>query len=59
VPEQDDNHKNQSFYRRLGFAVAGLCETWRRERSFRAQIVVAVLVVVALVVIRPPSSGGR
>lgn len=51
----DRTTKNQSFHRRLGFALAGIRETWRRERSFRAQVAVAVLVVVALVVIRPPA----
>lgn len=54
MPEHDGNHKNQPFHRRLGFALAGLRETWRRERSFRAQVGVGVLVVVALAVIRPP-----
>jgi undecaprenol kinase len=55
VPERDGNHKDQPFHRRLGFALAGLRETWRRERSFRAQVGVAVLVVAALAVIRPPA----
>jgi diacylglycerol kinase len=52
--ERHRNHKNQPFHRRLGFAFAGIRETWRRERSFRAQVAVAVLVVIALIVIRPP-----
>lgn len=55
MPEQDGSHKNQPFHRRLGFALAGIRETWRRERSFRAQVGVAVLVVIALTVIRPPA----
>ena len=50
----ESNHKNQPFHRRLGFALAGIGETWRRERSFRTQVGVAVLVVVALAVIQPP-----
>jgi len=54
VPNQNGDHKNQSFHRRLGFALAGIGATWRRERSFRTQVGVAVLVVVALAVIRPP-----
>jgi len=57
VPNRNNNGsaKNQPFHRRLGFALAGLHETWRRERSFRMQVGAAVLVVVALVVIRPPA----
>lgn len=51
----DRGGKNQPFHRRLGFAFAGIRETWRRERSFRTQVAVAVLVIVALIVIRPPA----
>jgi undecaprenol kinase len=40
--------KNRSFPKRLGFAVSGLHEGWRRERSFRAQILMGVLVVVGV-----------
>lgn len=53
--EHDGNHKNQPFHRRLGFALAGIVETWRRERSFRTQVGIAVLVVIVLAVIRPPA----
>lgn len=49
------NSKNQPFHRRLRFALAGIGATWRRERSFRTQVGVAVLVVATLAVIRPPA----
>ncbi len=45
--------KNRNFVERLGFAVAGLVAGWRRERSFRAHIVVAMLAVLALLVLQP------
>jgi len=45
--------KNQPFHKRIRFAIAGIRETWRHERSFRAQVGVAVLVVCALLAIRP------
>lgn len=45
--------KNQPLHKRVRFAIAGIRETWRRERSFRAQVGVAVLVVGALLAIRP------
>ena len=53
MPYPVPHAKNQPLHRRLRFAVAGLAEAWRRERSFRTQVGVAVLVVGALVVIRP------
>ncbi len=45
--------KNQSFGRRLGFAWAGIRAALRKERSFKAQAVLAVAAVVALLVLRP------
>jgi diacylglycerol kinase len=45
--------KNKPFLSRFGFAIAGLREVWRREKSFRTQAALAVLAVVGLVVLRP------
>jgi undecaprenol kinase len=45
--------KNQSFVRRLGFALGGLAAALRAEASFRTQVVAAVAVVVALLWLRP------
>ena len=45
--------KNQSFRRRLGFALAGLAHALKAERSLRAQAAVFVLVVAALTALRP------
>jgi undecaprenol kinase len=45
--------KNRPLVQRVGFALAGLGEGWRRERSFRTQVAIAVLVAAALVVLRP------
>jgi undecaprenol kinase len=45
--------KNQSFLRRLGFALGGLGAALRTEASFRAQVVAAVAVVIALLWLRP------
>ncbi len=45
--------KNRPFHQRLGFALAGLRQGWVRERSFRTHAVVAILVAVALMIIRP------
>ena len=46
-------HKNQSFLARLRFALAGLAHGLQSERSLRTQGVLFLLVVVALIVIRP------
>ena len=51
----DENAKNQPFHKRLRFALNGIGETWRRERSFRTQVGVAVLVIIALIALRPPA----
>jgi diacylglycerol kinase (ATP) len=45
--------KNHSFRKRLGFALAGLAEGWRRERSFRTHLAAAALAVTALCLLRP------
>lgn len=45
--------KNRPFSERLGFALAGVREGWRRERSFRTQAGFGVLAVIVLVVLRP------
>lgn len=48
-----DRLKNRSFRERLGSAIAGLREAWRRERSFRTQIAIAAALALGLVVLRP------
>ena len=45
--------KNRAFVERVGFALAGLREGWRRERSFRTQAAIGLLVVAALAILRP------
>ncbi len=55
MTELDKIAKNQPLHSRMRFALAGIRETWRRERSFRTQVGVALAVVVALIVIRPPA----
>jgi diacylglycerol kinase (ATP) len=46
--------KNRPFSERLGFALAGWGAGWRRERSFRTQVVAGGLVLLVLLVLRPP-----
>jgi diacylglycerol kinase (ATP) len=46
-------HKNLSFARRLGFALAGLGHALRGERSLQTQLGVLVIVVLALAYLRP------
>ena len=48
-----ESGKNLSFARRLRFALAGLGHALRTERSLQTQAVVFLLVVIALVVLRP------
>ena len=43
--------KTRSFLKRLGFAVVGLQEGWRRERSFRTQLLMGVLVVIGILLL--------
>jgi undecaprenol kinase len=45
--------KNQSFSRRLTFALIGLRSAWRSEASFKTQVVAAAAVTVALLWLRP------
>ncbi len=45
--------KNKPFHRRLGFAITGILEGWRHERSFRTHLLLAMATIVALCVIRP------
>lgn len=45
--------KNQHILRRFLYAWAGLCASWRSERSFRAHIIVAACALVLLCVMRP------
>lgn len=45
--------KNQSFPRRLGFAMAGLASTLRSEPSFRFHIIAAFIALLVLVWLRP------
>jgi undecaprenol kinase len=47
------SHKNQSFFLRLRFALAGLLHAVRAENSFKVQVIVFVAVVVALAVVKP------
>lgn len=45
--------KNQTFHRRLRFALAGLRTAWRTEASFKFHVVAAMLATAALVWLRP------
>jgi undecaprenol kinase len=45
--------KNQSFRKRLGFAMQGIAAAWRAEASFRTQCIAAVCVVLVLIWRRP------
>jgi len=45
--------KNSTFPRRLGFALAGIVETFRSENSFRLQCVAAGCVLAALIGLHP------
>jgi len=45
--------KNRPFADRIGFALAGLVTGWRRERSFRTQVLAAAGVCVTLILLRP------
>ena len=48
-----NEHKNQSLLRRFGFALAGLVHAVREERSLRLECILFVLVMTALMVLRP------
>jgi undecaprenol kinase len=45
--------KNQSFSRRLTFALMGLRSAWRSEASFKTQVAAAAAVIAALLWLRP------
>ena len=45
--------KNKQFYHRLWFAASGVSEAWRRERSFRTQVLLALAAIVFMVVFAP------
>ena len=47
--------KNRPFLVRLRAAFAGLSAGWRRERSFRIQVVIAAATVVALIAVHAPA----
>jgi undecaprenol kinase len=46
-------HKNQPFYKRVGFALAGIGYAVRSEQSARIQLGAFVILVVALLILRP------
>jgi diacylglycerol kinase (ATP) len=45
--------KNQTFTRRLAFALSGLRSAWRTENSFKTHVVAAAAVAAVLVWLRP------
>ena len=45
--------KGLSFRQRLGFALAGLRDTWRSEKSFRTQCVLALVALGVMLWLRP------
>jgi undecaprenol kinase len=45
--------KNRPFRQRVGFAVEGLLEAWRLERSLRTQSLMSVFAVVVTIILRP------
>ena len=45
--------KGRPFRQRMRFAVAGLIEAWRREASFRTQVILAAVAVVVALALRP------
>lgn len=45
--------KGRPFRARMGFALAGIRTGWAREASFRSQMRLAAVAVVALLVLRP------
>jgi undecaprenol kinase len=53
MSEPLNEHKNQGLLRRFGFALDGLVHGVRAERSLRLEIILFVLVMAALVVLRP------
>jgi len=47
--------KKLPFSRRLGFALAGLRDGWRRERSFRTQAFLGMFAVLVIVTLGAPA----
>jgi undecaprenol kinase len=45
--------KNRPFAERMGFALQGWRTGWRRENSFRAQVRLGAVALLALIVLRP------
>ncbi|MCW3149275.1 diacylglycerol kinase [Stutzerimonas stutzeri] len=45
--------KGQPFHRRMAFALSGLRQAWRRERSLRTHLVVVALLLLVLLLTRP------
>jgi diacylglycerol kinase (ATP) len=48
-----EGYKNHGFRRRLGFAIAGIVRTARRERSFRTQLVLGTAAAASTAWLRP------
>ncbi len=45
--------KNQSFYKKVSNAVAGIVFTLRTENNFRIQIIIAAVLIIGLFIIQP------
>ncbi len=45
--------KNRQFHHRFGFAMSGISEAWRRERSFRTQVKLGLAATIFTIVLRP------
>jgi len=45
--------KGQSYFTRLGFAIAGIRTVWRREKSFRGQCLLSLVAIAGTAVLRP------
>lgn len=45
--------KNQPYYVRLGYAVAGIKAVWQRESSFRIECAVALAAILIMIVLQP------
>jgi undecaprenol kinase len=54
-PHMTPAEKNQSFARRLGFAITGFCHALRAERSVRTQLGVLGVVAAVLIYLQPPA----
>jgi undecaprenol kinase len=45
--------KNKPFHKRLGYAITGIFEGWRQERSFRTHVWLGAVTIGALCVLHP------